>query len=224
MTAIAPEPRAPIDTPRRLLEAAGEIFAEHGFRGATIRDICGRAGVNIAAVNYHFGDKERLYAAALQYGYEQALAKYPPDLGLGPSPTPEARLGAFVRAFLLRILDPERPAWHGRLCYREMAEPTAALGSMVDANIRPHLALLGEIVRDVLGPEADDEAVFFCSLSVIGQCLHYFFGRPVLERVAPKLAAFTQADIERIARHVTRFSLAALRAIAAEPGEGPCTA
>ena len=55
-----------IDTTReRIADAAGEIFAERGFDGTTVRDICQRAGANIAAVNYYFGDKQRLYLEAL---------------------------------------------------------------------------------------------------------------------------------------------------------------
>ena len=49
------------DTEKRLLEAAGEVFAEFGYRAATVRQICEKAGANIAAVNYYFGDKEKLY-------------------------------------------------------------------------------------------------------------------------------------------------------------------
>src|SRR6202012_5005215 len=50
----------------RLLEAAGEVFARKGFECATSREICLRAGVNLAAVNYHFGGVEALYIAALR--------------------------------------------------------------------------------------------------------------------------------------------------------------
>ncbi len=43
-----------------LLDAAAELFAAHGYHQTTHAEICERAGANIAAINYHFGDKEHL--------------------------------------------------------------------------------------------------------------------------------------------------------------------
>jgi TetR/AcrR family transcriptional regulator, regulator of cefoperazone and chloramphenicol sensitivity len=93
-----------IATRQRLLEAAGEVFAERGFRAATVRDICQRARANVAAVNYHFGDKEHLYTAVLKYAFSCALQKYPPLLGLDDTASPEQRLRVFIRSFMLRLL------------------------------------------------------------------------------------------------------------------------
>ena len=68
------------ETRNRLLNAAGEVFAEKGFKSATVRAICDRAGANIAAVNYHFGDKEHLYSEVLRfahaYGDEETSAGF----------------------------------------------------------------------------------------------------------------------------------------------------
>src|SRR5882672_4128917 len=102
-------------TRQRLLEAAGEVFADQGFRKATVRDICTRAQANVAAVNYHFGDKEKLYSEVLKYAHGCAIAKYPPSLGLSPDAPAEKRLHAFVLSFLQRLLDEGRPAWHARI-------------------------------------------------------------------------------------------------------------
>lgn len=197
-------------TAHRLLEAAGEVFAEKGFRCATVREICRRAGANVAAVNYHFRDKEDLYVAVLRYTHRFASERYPPDWGLeGPDPSPEDRLRAFVRSFLARILDSGRPAWHGKLMAREMAEPTRALDMLVADAVRPNAERLAAILRDLL-PGADAEEIRLASFSVVGQCLYFHFARPVIARLHPSFA-WDDADRERVAEHITAFSLAALR-------------
>src|SRR5260370_36869827 len=65
-TAESKSEPAPDATRSKLLESAGEIFAEVGYERATIREICARAGVNNALINYHFGDKLELYTEVLQ--------------------------------------------------------------------------------------------------------------------------------------------------------------
>jgi AcrR family transcriptional regulator len=56
----------------KLLDVAGRIFADRGYRAATIREICVAAGANVAAVNYHFGDKLGLYTEAVQQSMRAA--------------------------------------------------------------------------------------------------------------------------------------------------------
>src|SRR6476620_9432691 len=91
----------PAETRERLIDAAGEVFAEHGFKGARVRDICARAGATVAAVNYYFRDKEGLYTTCLAQWAQTALEKYPPLLGLSEDAPPERRFAAFVHSFLL---------------------------------------------------------------------------------------------------------------------------
>src|SRR5205823_11714754 len=171
------------DTRQRLLEAAGEVFAERGFREATIQEICRRADANIAAVHYHFADKAQFYRAVIRYAEECAASSAPAD----PAPgTPaEERLRAHIESFLLRLLDEGHPAWLGRLMAREMAQPTAALDVIVEEKIRSTYRRVDTIVRELLGPGASEDDVRACVLSVQGQCLFYRHCHPVLTRLFP---------------------------------------
>ena len=205
------------DTRERLLEAAGEVFAERGFRAATVREISRLANANVASINYYFGDKEMLYSAVLEYCFRSAVNKYPPDLGLvGDGATVEERLHAFVLSFLYRVLDEGRPAWHGRLMAREIAEPTSALDHLVTNVIWPLHERLGGMVSELLGTVASEQLVRRCVLSVIGQILFYHYCRPTLGRLYA--VEFERRGIDSLARHITQFSLIALRGLAGTGG------
>jgi AcrR family transcriptional regulator len=199
------------ETRRQLLEAAGEVFAEAGFRDATVREICRRAGANVAAVNYHFGDKEKLYTEVLRYAQTKALEKYPLLLDVAVNAPPEKRLRAFVQSLLLRIFDKGPTAWHGKLMSREMIEPSAALDSLVEERMRPMAGQLWQIVADILECPLNHERVRLCAFSVVSQCVFYHHCRPVVSRLFPKEEPLDAAGIERLADHVTRFSLAAMK-------------
>jgi AcrR family transcriptional regulator len=194
----------------RLLQAAGEVFAEQGYRSATVRSICARAGTNVAAVNYHFRDKETLYAHVLENALRAAVERFPPDLGVGPESSPEERLHAFIRSFLLRMLGGGVPEWLFRLIAHEMIEPTRALDPLVERVLRPLFTRLVGIVGELLGPGAEPETVLLCARSVVGQCFFYRHAQEVIRRLEPA-EQLHEARIEALAAHVTAFSLAGIR-------------
>ena len=198
-------------TRERLLTAAAETFAEHGYRGATVREICRRARANVAAVNYHFRDKAGLYEEVVRECERRATDKFPLHPAQQPS-NPDEKLRLFVRQFLARIFDPGVRSQHGRLMLREMIEPSPALDRLVQEAIRPQVLLLQDTVRGVLGPNATDDEVRFGGLSVVGQCVFYHQCRPVLERLFPDLA-FGPELIDRLSEHVTSLSLTGLRGL-----------
>src|SRR3984957_10012614 len=108
------------ETRRRLLIAAGEVFAERGFHAATIKDITDRAGASLASVNYHFSDKSELYAAVLRRIGEEAAEIIPPDSEL----TGDAanRFRQFIRWYCTKCMGRNRPTWERILLAREMIE------------------------------------------------------------------------------------------------------
>ena len=204
------------DTRARLLEAAVEVFAEEGFRGATIQRICKLAGANIAAAHYHFGDKEGLYAAVFEYAERHAAERTPAESAEGVGP--EERLRVHVRWFLSRLLDPGKPAWIARLLARELIDPTPALDGLVRRRMRATHDQLADIVRGILGPDATQEAVRLCTLSVISQCVFYKNSAAVVSRLYPEIVP--SREVERLADHVTRFSLEAMHGLARNGKDG----
>ena len=69
-------------TRQSLLSAGSAIFSDKGYGDTTIAEICERAKANIAAVNYHFGDKETLYRESWRYAYLKSIETHPPDRGV----------------------------------------------------------------------------------------------------------------------------------------------
>ena len=208
------------ETRQRLLEAAGEIFAARGYRQATVREICRRARANLAAVNYHFRDKEGLYAAVLEDAHRRALEKYPLD-----SPEYEAlpaagRLRVFIQHTVFKLFDDDISAHRFKLMAWEMIEPTAALDSLVANIIRPLEQRLTAIVRELLGPGATAEQVRCCGLSIIGQCLHHRHAQPVIQRLFPE-QQYGPENLLNLADHITQFSLQALQGLARAPEGAP---
>ena len=141
------------DPRRRLLEAAGQIFAEKGYEGATVREIIDRAGVNIAAVNYYFREKERLYAEAVKQAACGSVEDTPMP-AWPPGTPPAVKLRDFIRAMVGRLLRKDKPAWHSRLVMRELTQPTPACAEWVRDYVRPNAEVLTSILAEFLPPDA----------------------------------------------------------------------
>lgn len=218
-THISAQPGAPeeTETRERILAAAGAVFAEVGFRDATVREICARAGANVAAVNYHFGDKGRLYAETFERARCFSEAEYDRQIAASLGQPAEKRLELYIHAFVRKLLDSGRPTWHAKLMSREMIEPTGVLDEVVQNYVKPQFDMLCGIVSEILGEGASVDLVYMSAASVIGQCLHYHHSREVATRLCPHL--YNTPGVEGvIASHVTAFSLHALVAMRASMG------
>jgi TetR/AcrR family transcriptional regulator, regulator of cefoperazone and chloramphenicol sensitivity len=194
-------------TKSRLLEAAGEEFAEKGFEAARVRDICNRAGANGAAVNYHFGDKEQIYLQAVLEAHRCGTS-LEADLSIAVG-EPADRLRAFIHHFLANVLAMnQQNTWHSMLMLREMLRPTKACETLVREAIRPKFERLRAILHEIC-PGADERRLNALGFSVIGQCLHYRMARSVSERVIGS-EAYQSLDLDYLTDHIAGFVLAAL--------------
>jgi AcrR family transcriptional regulator len=195
------------ETRRKLMNAAGEVFAESGLHAATIKQITGRAGVNIAAVNYHFSDKFELYALVVRSLQTSMLMPPPPATAAA---TPEARFHGFIDQFMRRLMDRSRPAWHRLLFARELAQPTAALDTLVAEIARPVTDRLAGILRDLLGEDVSDRQVNLSAFSILGLCLSYLNHGAIITRLGH---AMPQDELEPLIQHITEFSLHGVKSL-----------
>ena len=198
-------------TRTKLLDAAGEVFAQSGFQGATVREICAKAGVNIALVNYHFGDKLELYTEVLRHSVgasgngiiKQAIASSAP---------PEEAFRELIHAMLMRVCRSDRPGWQFRLMVHEFAQPTPAMATVIDETMRPVYDRFRELIGKMLHLPADHDQVRLSTHSVIAQVVHYVHARHVVSRVWPDLE-LNPERVAQIATHIADFSLAGLSGI-----------
>jgi AcrR family transcriptional regulator len=204
------------ETRDRIIASAGAVFAERGFRGTTIRQITARARVNLAAVNYYFRDKNELYLQVLKEAKRHVQMIAVEEL---PG-TPEEKLRAFVDRFVRSLLDPRRPFWHGRVISLEMSNPTPALGVIIREVTAPLYQKVRSLIGELVDGSATPEELDLLTLSVIGQCVFYVCSRPLVEQLALDLGQASDR-IDRIARHVGDFSMAALRDFRRHPPGKP---
>lgn len=199
-------------TKERLLNGACAVFAEKGFKNARVRDICRRAEANVAAVNYYFGDKKGLYEAVLRHAFFTVTGPDPTDWGIGEDAEPEERLHALIKTLLGQLLSEGRSALFVRLVGREMVDPTSAVERVIDEGIRPQVNILFKTLREMLPDRVSEQQVRRCAASIFGQCLFYFFARPAVLhlRFERKLGP---SSVNALAKHITEFSLAALRSM-----------
>ena len=208
----------PRETRQRVIDAASELFAAHGFHGTTARDIAERAGVNLAAAHYHFGSKESLYLEVLRAQFDAitaALERRGARLPAGAKPG-RAALEALLRArivAMLELLMGPPPGLHGTLMMREMCDPSAALPHIVTQFIAPMKRETQEIIAR-LEPSLSRAEVERCMFSLIGQVFFYRTQLPAFPHLTPGLR-LDRAGLAAIADHIAIFSLGGMKALGA---------
>ena len=208
-----PRQRYNVRTPQHIVDIAARIFAERGFRAVTVKDIVKAAGVNVAAVNYHFGDKEQLYRAVVRHNLQVREASTPIVTPSKEQLPAQERLRDFIHTLMIQLLDDKLPSVMSRLMLWEAIDPTPVFGEAVDALPRRQLKILDAVITDLLDKGHARAAVRRYSISILGQCVYYRYGLTVLQHIDPGLR-FTPQSVHAIAGHIYEFSLAAIRGCA----------
>ena len=199
----------------RLIEAASRLFGREGFRRVTVREICRAAKANVAAVNYHFGDKLGLYREVV----DQAIAVMRGGIAAardgGAGLPAEARLRHYVRTWLEQLLgSADTHGWIHGIMNHEMSEPTPQAARIGREAIKPRIEYLSGIVAEILGCPPSDPRVRRGAMAVQSHCLWYArllqiqdFARAAFAEWPDELAG----GVTPLADYITDFCLAGLR-------------
>jgi AcrR family transcriptional regulator len=196
----------------RILLAAGRIFSEKGFRCSTVREICDAAEVNIASVNYYFGDKKKLYAETLLLAREIGAQKFPiPDLSV--LATSEDRLRSIILLLLNRLVGTHDEPWPVKILMSEILNPSPAAKPLIDGYIQPFLKMVFATVKEMVDDSVSDSTIHQLSFSVVSQCVWYRFAGDINRMVIDEEEFNDNFAINHLAKQILDFSLAGISAV-----------
>jgi TetR/AcrR family transcriptional regulator, regulator of cefoperazone and chloramphenicol sensitivity len=215
LTPQSPETVVAQTSREKILYTALRLFAEHGFKKTSVREIAKESAANVAAIAYYFGDKAGLYRAAFTEPLE-ALGPHCAAGGAllnhaGQQPTVTIVLKMFYSSFLAPLSSGENIKHVMRLQFREMIEPTGLWKEMIENEIQPdHQAMVKMLVHE-LGLKKPDIDVQRLAVSLVGLAVHCFVGQDVIAHIAPGVLSTPKA-IEQMADRLTMYGAAMIQA------------
>ncbi len=204
------------DARDRLLDAAEALFCEKGFEGVSVRELTATAGCNLAAVNYYFGGKDKLYAEMFRRQFEMMIQRNleiiervmsQPDVSL------EVLLRAVMEPVIRRVIENETGGKVMRLLVREILNRRIDRETLA-ADMKGRLFdRLGQAILQLV-PEIDSDKILLVVLSFDGAILHPFLFMDFYQENMPGLS------IDDLLDHMVRFVAAGIRGYAHPNREG----
>jgi len=190
-------------TKEKILTAAAELFSQYGYANTTLANITSRSGVNIALVNYYYGDKAALYRQTWEYLHQQALNKYPLLGNLDESAPAVKRLYEIIRSDIARRSDPE--IRENDFMMNELSTPTQLMDDLHARAYAPLRSALQKAVADIAGDRLEAEDQRMAVLAIFSMCTI-----PVKHFQQLETAVQNKYDPATRARYVYNFSMACI--------------
>ena len=204
---------------RRILSAAGPIFASKGYRDATVRDISQAADVNLASINYYYGDKQNLYFETVKSARDQRFTDIP-AFNFALKADPAENLGDFVQHFLRRLLPSESEPWQAKLLLREFINPSDSCRDLIMEIIQPVFQNLVKIVDQKVDSCLEEHQLRKIGFSIVGQCLHYRYASEAISMLIEPENLEQHFEVDQIAQHITAFSMGGIERLKQSATDG----
>ena len=154
----------------QILQTAGQLFAINGFERTTSKEICVAAGSNMAAVNYHFGDKDGLYDAVLTQAHAQLVQLADLEKIQHSDQSAEDKLYALISLFVQRVNNPAL-SWGLSVLVHEILAPSNHLPALIQAAVLPKIRVMRSLMAQLLELPDDHPAVQRSLAFVVMPCI-----------------------------------------------------
>ena len=194
-------------TRAKVIEAAGQLFAERGFKGVTVRDIAQKADTHLSALNYHFRSKEALYREVLLEACGAASVSEKDQKQL-LTLDPRKALLILVNETLKEYGKQPASNWQTVILTRESWEPSPVFNEIVDAFFKPETDFMAGIVGKITNLPPDSHEVRFAVMGLIGLMETFGMYGHLIDAIAPGLADhFKKKDW--LAKQIVRLTIEA---------------
>lgn len=198
-------------TRAKLIEAAGQLIAEYGYAKVTSKSICEKAGVNLAAVNYHFGSRNGLYLAVLQSVHEYLLDVEKLQQLDEEAMSPKEKV-SYIMDFFVEYAWPKEN-WQVQVWARELMNPSPYIYQIVSEKLLPKFQITSKIFAEYTGLSKDDHRLYSAMFTAMAPFVLVFLGSHSTANF-PMLLPI-KYDQKKLAEHVKDFAFAGLDAVAA---------
>lgn len=201
-----------ITTKEKVLRTASKVFSENGYKETTVRMISEKAGVNVASVNYYFGDKEQLYLEVIRYWAKDAFRDFPQEDLSDPELSPEVKIEKFIYYTLICMLGKDgKGTGFGRLMALEASiSPSDVVHEVITETIKKPTEQLYEAVAALSG-STDTERIKAYTAAIVGQTVYFYLSKNLIHELFGIRMPASEEDIRTLSRYLTEFSVNAVK-------------
>ncbi|MGO2507382.1 MAG: TetR/AcrR family transcriptional regulator [Vibrio hibernica] len=195
-------------TRQRILAIAGKLFATNGFSETPNKLIAEQADVDLASINYHFGNRNGLYQQVLMVAQQGIIHLDEVSVIAESTDNPKKKLFDIIHLIYSKVIDDNE--WRIQLLARELSSPTSNLIPSLDENVQPKLNVLKTVLRDISGLPENSPLLTLYMMNIIAPCLMLIIG--VNHQLSP-LERLQHQGIDKLAEQAYTFVLAGIEAI-----------
>ena len=192
------------ETKTLIINCAGELIAKYGYAKVTSKSICEKAEVNIAAINYHFGSRDKLYVEVLREVHEYIINMNELNKLCSANLSAKEKLENFIDIFVENLL--EKKKWYIKVWLREIVSSSPFISKILSQDTINKLDTISKIFSEYTGLSVADPKLYSCILIVISPFFMYFLSHNIGEILPVK------CNKEELIAHLKKFSFAGLDA------------